>query len=146
MSALPRVQDIVLPLLRGHNDLLDPISQVPALAGVKVGTWNEDIDYRQFPMLTIRRIGGTRYKKHPKLFGLPVIELTAYGEVDLRTTEQLYEDALEILYDAVRNQTLTPAGYLHSINENMGATQFSSLFQRSWRIQGLIKLGIRPPS
>jgi hypothetical protein len=28
----------------------------------------------------------------------------------------------------------------------MGATQFSSLFQDSYRVQGLIQFGVRPPN
>jgi hypothetical protein len=96
----------------------------------------------------VRRIGGPRNQKRPLQLGYPVIELTTYTEApdgDLPTTEQLYEDTLEVLYEAVRKQTQTEAGYLHSISETLGATQFSSLFQDSWRVQGLIKLGIRPP-
>jgi hypothetical protein len=71
--------------------------------------------------------------------------MTVFTTVDLPTTEQLYEDALEALYDAVRRQKETPEGYLHSLSETMGATQFSSLFMDSWRVQGLIQLGVRPP-
>jgi len=96
-------------------------------------------------MLQVRRIGGTRYKDGPFIFSKPVIELTAYTVDGLVETEQLYEDALEVLYKAVRSQTQTPAGYLHSITETMGATQFSSLFMDSWRVQGLIQFGVRPP-
>ena len=71
-------------------------------------------------------------------------ELTAYTEVDLPTTETLYEDALDALYAAVHSQEpLMGVGYLHSIKETFGATQFSSLFQDSWRVQGLIQFGIR---
>lgn len=135
MSVVPRVQEIVIPILR----------EAPELAGVTVGSWVADIDYRQFPLLNVRRVGGIRHAIRPKQLSLPVIEMTAYGIVDLPTTEQLYEDALEVLYDAVRRQTQTPKGYLHSILETFGATQFSSLFQDSWRIQGLIRLGVRPP-
>jgi hypothetical protein len=134
VSALPRIQSVVLPILRAD----------PALSGVKIGSWVEDIDYRQFPMINIRRLGGERHEYHPTLFSQPVIEMTAYGNVGLIETEQLYEDALEALYKAVRQQTQTPAGYLSSIKETLGATQFSSLFMDSWRIQGLIKLGLRP--
>ena len=133
MSVMPRVQAVVLPLLRD------------ALPGVKIGSWVEDIDYRTFPMLNVRRIGGRRYGEGPLELALPVIELTAYGNEGLVETEQLYEDALEALYEAVRLQKLTDAGYLHSITETMGATQFSSLFMDSWRVQGLIQLGVRPP-
>jgi hypothetical protein len=133
MSKLPRVQAIVLPLLR------------EAFPDVKVGSWVEDIDHREFPMINIRRLGGKRHSKRPQKLGFPVIEMTAFGTEGLPETEQLYEDALEVLYEAVQLQTQTPAGYLHSINENMGATQFSSLFMDSWRVQGLIQLGIRPP-
>lgn len=144
MSVMPRPQAIVLPLLRGHTDPLNQFSVIPALDGAKVGSWTEDIDYKHLPMLNVRRIGGIRYRGGPKKLSLPVVELTAYGNVDGPKTEQLYEDALEVLYDAVKQQTPTPAGFLHSIFETMGATQFSSLSQSSWRIQGLIRLGIRP--
>ena len=78
-------------------------------------------------------------------FGFSTIEMSAYGEVDLPTTETLYEDALNVLYEAVNQQTIVPdVGHLHSIKETFGATQFSSLFQDSWRVQGLISLGVRP--
>jgi hypothetical protein len=134
---MPRVQDVVLPLLRA----------VPAFSGFKVGSWVEDIDYRDFPLINVRRVGGPRHATKPKKLALPVIELTVYGTVDLPTTEDMYEDALEALYDAVLNQTLTDAGYLHSIKETMGATQFQSPFSdNSWRVQGLIQLGVRPRS
>ena len=134
MSRLPRVQAIVIPILR------------EAFPDTKVGSWIEDIDHRTFPMLNVRRLGGTRHETRPTELGFPVIELTAFGTEGGPETEQLYEDALEALYDAVKTQKQTPAGYLHSIRENMGATQFSSLFQDSWRVQGLIRLGIRPPN
>lgn len=138
MSKLPRVAQIVLPILR---ETFTPL-------GVTVVSWIPDIDYREFPMLQVRRLGGARNPKRPTLLGTPVIELTAYTvapDGGLPETEQLYEDALEALYEAVRKQTQTDAGYLHSIKETLGATQFSSLFQDSWRVQGLIQLGIRPP-
>lgn len=135
MPKMPRVQAVVLPLLRA----------CPALTGVKCGSWVEDIDFRDFPMLNIRRIGGARNPRFPTKLATPVIEMTAYGVVDLPTTETLFEDALEALYDAVERQTTTAAGYLHSIKETMGMTQFPSPFQDSWRVQGLIQLGVRPP-
>lgn len=138
MSKLPRVAKIVLPILR---ETFTP-------QGVTVNSWIPDIDFREFPMLQVRRLGGARNPKRPLLLGTPVIELTAYTktpEGGLPETEQLYEDALEALYEAVRRQTPTEAGYLHSMKETLGATQFSSLFQDSWRVQGLIQLGIRPP-
>lgn len=135
MSKMPRVQAVLLPILR---------AALPET--VKVGTWVEDIDYRHFPMINIRRIGGARHEWRYTDLALPVVEMTAYGIEGLPETEQLYEDALEALYGAVERQTQTEAGYLHSIKETMGATQFSSLFQDSWRIQGLIQFGVRPPN
>ncbi|RYH28709.1 MAG: hypothetical protein EON54_23130 [Alcaligenaceae bacterium] len=131
---LHRVQRIVLPILRDHFG-----------PEISCGSWVEDIDYRSFPLINVRRVGGFRSRKLPKLGSQPVIELTVYGTEGLPETEELYEEALDVLYDAVKNQTLTDAGYLSSIFETMGATQFSSPFQDSWRIQGLIRLGIRPP-
>lgn len=135
MARMPRVQAVALPILRAY----------PSLTGVKCGSWVEDIDYRDFPMINLRRIGGTRNPEHPLLVATPVIEMTAYGVVDLPSTETLYDDALEALYEAVSLQTTTSAGYLHSIVETMGATEFPSPFQDSWRVQGLIQLGVRPP-
>ncbi|MBM4592057.1 hypothetical protein GS454_01355 [Rhodococcus hoagii] len=129
-----RVQAVVLPLLRSHFG-----------DRVKVGTWIEDVDYRTYPMLNIRRVGGNRHRSRPNDLNLPVIEMTAYGDEGLGETEELYDEALDVLYEAVQRQTITEAGYLHSIWETMGATNFSSLFQDSWRVQGLIRLGVRPP-
>lgn len=136
MSKLPRVQEVVVPILR------------EAFPAITVVTWVPDVSLRDFPMLQVRRVGGFRHKKRYDQFALPVVEMTAYTkapEGGLVETEQLYEDALEALYKAVQNQTQTDAGYLHSIKETFGATQFSSLFQDSWRIQGLIQFGLRPP-
>jgi hypothetical protein len=133
MSRMPRVQAVLLPILRA------------GLPGVTITTWGADVDYRSFPLINIRRLGGTRNDREPNLLALPVIEMTAYGNEGLPETELLYEKALEVLYEAVRNQTQTSVGYLHSIRETMGATQFSSLFMDSWRVQGLIAFGVRPP-
>jgi hypothetical protein len=71
--------------------------------------------------------------------------MSAYSTDGLLECEELYEEALEVLYDSVQEQRRTDAGYLTSIFETMGATQFSSLYQDSWRIQGLIRLGVRRP-
>ena len=135
MALMPRPQKVVAPILRGD----------PRMAGVTVTTWVPDIDYREFPMINVRRIGGIRNPKAPKLHALPVIEMSAYSDEGLVECEELYEEALEVLFDAFHAQTQTPAGYLTSIFETMGATQFSSLYQDSWRVQGLIRLGVRRP-
>ncbi|EHB44153.1 hypothetical protein MycrhDRAFT_6903 [Mycolicibacterium rhodesiae JS60] len=142
MAKMPRVQKVVAPILRGDD----------RLSGVTITTWVPKPKYRDFPMINIRRIGGIRNPKAPKIHTLPVIEMSAYtdslGEDDsegLIACEELYETALEVLFDAVKHQTPTDAGYLQSIKETMGATQFSSLYQDSWRVQGLIRLGVRAP-
>lgn len=136
MASFPRVQSVVLPLLRA----------APALSGVTISSWVAAIDYRTFPLINVKRIGGARNGRYPALYGLPVVEMTAYGTEGLVETETLYDDALEALYDAVTEQTQVPGvGYLHSIKETMGATEFDSPFQDSWRIQGLIQLGVRTP-
>jgi len=125
----------VAPLLRAD----------PRLDGVTVTTWIPDVDYREFPMINVRRIGGIRNPKAPLLHYLPVIEMSAYTNDSLISCEELYETALDVLYDAVADQTPTDEGYLQSMYETMGATQFSSLFQDSWRVQGLIRLSVRGP-
>lgn len=135
MAKLARVQRIVLPILQA----------CPDLNGVAVKTWFEDIDYRQLPMITIKRMGGKRHEQRPTEFGRMVIEMSAYGTTDLPTTETMYDNALEALYEAVDRQTQTEFGYLHSMKETTGMTLFDSPFPDSWRVQGLIQLGVRPP-
>jgi len=140
LPALPRVQTVMLPILNAYPAIAN---RVPA---VKCGTWIPEIDYRDFPLIHLRRVGGSRNRNHPTKLSLSVIEMTAFGAVSLPDTENLYEDALEALYDAVERQVVVPdVGHLSSIKETMGATQFGSPFQDSWRVQGLIQLGVRPP-
>jgi len=112
---------------------------------VTINSWVPDIDYRVWPIINVRRLGGIRNPKAPDLHASPVIELTSYTNTNLIECEELYETALDVLYDAVKNQTQTEAGYIQSLFETMGATQFSSLYQDSWRVQGLIRLYIRKP-
>lgn len=135
MSFMPRPAKILLPILRAGNYATPP---------AKIGTWVENIDIRQMPQINIRRISGRRNPKRPLTMNNPIIEMTAYGTVDLPTTEQMYEDALEALYIAWLRQTQTAAGYIHSIREDVGATDLPSPFADSWRIQGLIQVGLRP--
>lgn len=130
-----RVQKVVVPLLRAD----------PRLAGVEIVTWVPDIDHRSFPMINIRRLGGIRNPDAPGLHSLPVIEMTALHDKNLIACEEVYEAALDVLIDCVREQRPTDAGYLQFMYEVMGATQFSSLYQDSWRVQGLIRLGVRKP-
>lgn len=140
MSKLPRVFSIVKPILLAAN-----LSGDYGSVDDRVFSWNPNVDYRVFPWIQIRRLGGFRHKRHPDLLGTPVIELTCRTTVGMPENEQMYEDTLEVLYDAVRRQTQTDFGYLSSIKETLGATQFSSEFMDSWRVQGLIQLGVRPP-
>ena len=134
-ASMNRIQAVVVPILRGD----------PRLDGVTITTWVPDVDYRTFPMINVRRFGGTRNPKAPKLHSLPVIEMSVYSNEDLIQVEELYETALDVLYDAEEDQTWTPAGYIQNVRETMGATQFSSLYQDSWRTQGLIRIAIRKP-
>lgn len=148
MPKMPRVQEIVVPILRGHNDMDNP-AVVGELAenwpGLEITTWGADIDYRAFPFVNIRRVGGDDHDSEPTLLTLPVIEMTAYTDTGLPEAEDLYQECLEALYGARKRQTQTPKGYLHSVKPTMGATQFSSLYAASYRVQGLIRLGVRPP-
>jgi len=132
-SDFPRFQEVVIPLLR---------AEMPE--EVKIGSWIEDIDYRHYPMINVRRVGGPRDRGRPHDLDRPVMEMTAYGKDGLIETEELYTQALDILFDACEKQTVTEAGSLARVEEFMGMTQFSSLFQDSWRVQGLVSLTIRP--
>lgn len=133
LPPVPRVQSVVIPILRQG---LPP--------EVTVSSWVDDVDYRTFPIVNIRRLGGTRDKDHGRWYDHPVIEMTALGNEGLIETEQLFHDALDVLILAAEKQTVVDNGYITYVTETMGMTQFSALFQDSWRVQGLIKLGIRP--
>lgn len=128
---MPRVQEVVLPLLRD------------ALPGVMITSWIPDVDKRTFPLINVRRLGGPQSVDLRRL-DLAVIEMTAYSRDGLVATENLYMDARQVLWDAWAKQIVTPAGYIHSFFQTMGPTQFDSPFEDTWRIQGLIQLGIRP--
>jgi hypothetical protein len=135
-AIMPRIQSVMIPILRDWPDL----------QGVHIGSWGNDIDYREFPFINLRRIEGGRDPVYYNKFDLAIIEMTAYSDEGIIECEHLYNIALEALYDAVRFQKQTDAGYLHSLRENMGMTQFSSKFMDSWRVQGLLKMGLRPKS
>ena len=135
---MPRVQEILLPQLRTELTPLWP--------GLQCVSWIPDVDYRQFPIVQIRRLGGlTPPWMPPTSLDRPVIELTAYAKTSLEDTENLLMDAREVIFLMVRNQTVTDAGYLHSYFETLGPTQFDSPFEDSWRVQTLIQVGVRPP-
>lgn len=133
-DTFPRFQQVVLPILR--EGLPDD---------VKVGSWIEDIDYRHYPQVNIRRVGGPRDWDHPMKLDRPVMELTAYHTDGLVEAEELYTKCFDLLVEAQQKQIVTPAGHIAGVKETMGMTQFSSLFQDTWRVQGLIELLIRPP-
>lgn len=129
----PRVQEVVIPILRKH---------LPK--DVMVTSWIPDIDHRVYPIINVRRVGGYRDNRMPKKLDLPIIEITAYGNESIEETEALYSRVLDILYEAKDKQEVVDTGHLSHVKETMGATQFSSLFQDTWRIQGLIQVGVRP--
>lgn len=132
MASLPLIQDVVIELLQD------------AFPDALIDSWVPNVDFRTYPIINVRRIGGARHETRPKQLGLPVVELTVYGNVGVDKTHELYEDVLDVLYDAVQKQTQTAHGYLHSIKETMGATQFDSPMTDTWRVQGLIQFGLRP--
>lgn len=117
-----------------------------ALPDVAITSWIPDVDYRDFPAVNVRSLGGSRHSRRPDALHIPILEITAYTDTELADTEELYDDVLDALYDAQKYQTQTPGGYIHSIKETMGKTQFDSPFDATWRVQGLVKLGIRPPN
>ncbi|WOT03373.1 hypothetical protein [Corynebacterium pyruviciproducens] len=133
-SSFPRFQEVLIPILRRG---------LPK--NVKVGSWIEDIDYRDYPIVNIRRVGGPRSSKQPFLLDTPTVEITAYHSDGIIEAEELYRDCIDVIFKAKEEQWMTDAGWISSVEERMGMTQFSSLFQDSWRIQGLVALTIRPP-
>lgn len=129
---IPRVQEILLPALR------------EALPGVLVTSWIPDVDRRSYPLVSIRKVGGTPVDMD--VLDRQTIELQAIGNESLAATEDLFYDARYVIWEMVKNQTVTPAGHLHSFTDSSGAMQLESPYTDTWRIQGLIQLGVRPPT
>lgn len=128
-----RPQTVVLPILRS------------ALPGVSVVSVDPDVDYRTFPVVVVRRAGGTRNLDLPRRFAHPVLELAAVSADGPIEAEELYDEALEALYDAVRQQiTVEGVGYLHSLREAQGPAQAPSRFTDTWAVEGSVRVGLRP--
>jgi hypothetical protein len=131
MQEMPRVEQIVMPLLRA------------AFPEVQVTSWVPRNTDRRFPILNVRRAGG--YPVNPKLLDRGTVELTSYGNVCYGDTEDLLKRAQIVLWDAVENQTVVDGvGYLHSYQQTFGITQFDSPYDNTWRVQSLIQFGFRP--
>jgi len=74
MSNMPRIQSVVIPLLR---------DELPST--VNVTSWIAQVADREFPILNVRRLGGLPVDV--RLLDRAVIELTGYGAVNLEETE-----------------------------------------------------------
>lgn len=125
-----RVQRVLLPYLRDEHP------------GVTFSSWTADVDTRTFPLVLIRREGGTALDV--ERFDRPNVEISAMTSDGLVETEELYNSVRLSVFRMVRSQTSTPFGYLHSFTEVLGPTQVDSPFDDTWRVMGLIRLGLRP--
>lgn len=124
---------VVLAVLRG------------ALPGASVVSVVPDVDHRTFPMVAIRREGGTRLPGAPRRLSHPVLAMTAVSADGPVQAEELYEEALDALFDAVHAQTVVPMiGGLHSIREERGAAQVESKYPDTWTVEGSVRLGVKP--
>lgn len=114
-----------------------------ALPGVSVVTTIPDVDYRDFPLVHLRRAGGTRNPKLPHRASRPVLEITAVSADGPIEAEELFEDALDALYAAVRQQIVVPdAGHLQSLREAQGPTQTASRYPDTWAVEGSVQLSL----
>jgi hypothetical protein len=114
-----------------------------ALPDVTVASWVGDVDHRTFPLLLVRQVGGERSEILPQKLIFPLVELSAHTRSDLVDTEKLYERAWMALDTARQQQAVTPAGWIHSL-EGAVSTQSIPVFTDSWRVQGVIRFGLRP--
>jgi hypothetical protein len=127
-----RPAELIMPPLRAKFPHVMVVTSVP------------DVEHRTFPLLVADLSGGKRHPKSPHQLSLRLVELSAHSATDLASAEGLYEDALDVLYDLCREQRVTTVGWLHSVDEMMGATQVPPLFADTWRVLGRIQLGLRP--
>ena len=130
----PRVQDIVLPLLR---EGLGP--------GVHVRTWSDNVEHREYPEVRVRRLGGLNTLGSIQN-GLehPGGEITATTREGLAATEDLAIRCRNILVNS-RNVVVPGVGHLVRVRETLGMTQFPSEIQGTWRVQQLLRTDFRYP-
>lgn len=103
------------------------------------------VDHRDYPLVVLTRAGGIRNKTLPRKLSLPVLELRVIHDLGLVEAEELYEDTLDALYDAVTEQTVVEGvGHLHSVLETQGASQTASPFPDTFMVSGAVKVGVRP--
>ena len=127
-----RANEIVLPLLRQALPNVLVVSQVP------------DVDHRRYPILLVRPGGGSD-SEIPELLDFSGIEMSAHSVTDLADAETLYHSARKVLRDAARQQTVIAGkGWIHTAKQTMGPTQLAPIFEDTWRVLGLIRLGLRP--
>ncbi|ORB67692.1 hypothetical protein [Mycolicibacterium tusciae] len=127
-----RPQAVVLPILRA------------ALPGVSVVSVLPDVDHRTYPLIYVRRQGGTRNPNLPRKHSRPAVELEVYSADGLIEAEELYDAAIEALYAAVANQTVVPnVGHLQSILDAHESTQTASEVRDTWKVTGKVGLGLR---
>lgn len=128
---IPRIQEVVLPILKAD------------LPGVQVVSWVPDVSDRAFPIVQVRRLGGLEVDVD--MYDRAVIELTAYTDTNLMDCENLCLDARQLLWDAWKTQTVVPGkGSIGSFFTTLGPTQFDSPYDDTYRVQSLIQLGLRP--
>lgn len=128
---IPRIQEVVLPILKAN------------LPGVQVVSWVPDVADRQFPIVGVRRLGGLPVDVD--MYDRAVVEVTIYSDTDLVDCENLALDTRQVLWNAWKSQTVVPGkGSIGSYFETLGPTQFDSPYDDTYRVQFLVQLGLRP--
>lgn len=102
-----------------------------ALPGASVVTVAPDVDYRTFPLVILERSGGTRSVDAPRLLSHPVLGMTVVSSDGPVAAEELYEEALDALYNA------------HGIRETRGATSVPSRYPDTWAVEGTVRVRVR---
>lgn len=128
---MPRVQEVLLPILRAE------------LPGVSITGKLPPVAFRDYPLVNIRRIGGSAVDM--RFLDRPTLEVLAVTDGTPVDAENLYLDVRQAIFDAVDRQTVVEGvGHLHSFAEQMGPTPFDSPYSNTWGVQGLIQVGLRP--
>lgn len=129
---MPRTEKVALVILRDGFP-----------SSVTVDTWTANVQNRTYPIVHVRRLGGVPVD--PDRLDIAVVEFTTYSREGLVAATDLYYDTRSLIWRSVRDQVVTEHGYYHSYKEVMGPTQLDSVYGDTWRVQGLIQLGVRPP-
>lgn len=127
----PRVGEILFPILR------------EALPSAQVVSWAPPIRQRDYPLILVRRIGGSFV--HPEFADRPMVDIQNW---DLDSPAAAEDTALTIraaIWQAFKDQRVVDGkGSIASVRESKSLSLIGDPGEKAWRFQQIHRIIIRP--